>query len=74
MHRDLKPQNILVCSNGTIKICDFGQAKMTAVNYFCHSLHVSTLHYRAPEILAGSKYYSFGCDIWATGIIMWELF
>lgn len=47
---------------------------MTAVNYFCHSLHVSTLHYRAPEILAGSKYYSFGCDIWATGIIMWELF
>lgn len=48
MHRDLKLQNILVTEDGTIKLCDFGQAKYTSLENENHTNEVATLWYRAP--------------------------
>ena len=76
MHRDLKPNNILLQSNGTIKICDFGQSRK-----FCEPLSGSlytpqctTLYYRAPEMLLDLREYNGNVDAWALGCIVVELF
>jgi serine/threonine protein kinase len=53
MHRDLKPQNILVARDGLLKIADFGLARafVPPIRPFTHE--IVTLWYRAPEILLG---------------------
>lgn len=71
LHRDLKPQNILL-NEGVIKICDFGFAKkMSASTNFLRSIKGTPL-YIAPEILQ-SKPYTFKVDVWSLGIILYEL-
>jgi serine/threonine protein kinase len=76
IHRDLKPQNILVDQNGTLKICDFGLARAFSVPISTMTHEVVTLWYRAPEILlAGTKHnhYSVEVDIWSLGAIFAEI-
>lgn len=51
MHRDLKPQNILVTEEGDIKLADFGLARAFGVPIKTLTHEVVTLWYRAPEIL-----------------------
>ncbi|CAM9477160.1 unnamed protein product [Phaeothamnion confervicola] len=73
MHRDLKPQNLLVSRDGQLKIADFGLARA-----FCPPIRpltheVVTLWYRAPEILLGSQTYAPPVDVWALGTILVEL-
>lgn len=73
MHRDLKPQNLLVSGDGRLKIADFGLARA-----FCPPIRpltheVITLWYRAPEILLGSQTYAPPVDVWAMGAILVEL-
>ena len=36
--------------------------------------HIGTLHYMAPEILEGQTYYTYKCDLWSLGIVIYELF
>ena len=73
IHRDLKPSNILVNSNCTIKLCDFGLVRSLIVkddNGPVLTEGVATRWYRAPEVLLGSKSYSTPADIWSFGCII----
>ena len=73
MHRDLKPQNILVNREGQLKIADFGLARafVPPIRAFTHE--VVTLWYRPPEILLGQKVYALPVDMWAVGTILAEM-
>ena len=73
MHRDLKPQNFLISQEGMLVLCDFGQAKHTYYQPQEHSTDISTLWYRAPEILMGTIKYDETIDIWAAGCIIAEM-
>jgi serine/threonine protein kinase len=73
LHRDLKPQNILINKEGVIKIADFGLARAYAVPTPPYTHEVVTLWYRSPEILLGGKVYSTPVDTWSMGCIMAEL-
>lgn len=72
VHRDIKPQNILVSNNGTIKLADFGLARIYDSNALLTSM-VVTLWYRSPEVLLGTSY-ATPVDLWSCGCIFAELF
>lgn len=74
IHRDLKPQNILVNKYGIIKIADFGLSVSTKIKMKMYSNDVVTLWYRSPELLNGIKNYSYEVDMWSFGCIMLEIF
>jgi serine/threonine protein kinase len=69
IHRDLKPQNLLIDSKGNLKIADFGLARSFTVPLPSLTHEVVTLWYRAPEILLGEKVYTPSIDIWSIGCI-----
>ena len=73
MHRDLKPQNLLIDKNGVIKLADFGLARAFGLPVKTYTHEVVTLWYRAPEILLGQKQYSTPVDIWSIGCIFAEM-
>ncbi len=73
LHRDLKPQNLLISHDGSIKLADFGLARAFGVPVRTYTHEVVTLWYRAPEILLGCRYYSTPVDIWSIGCIFSEL-
>eukprot|EP00914_Ancora_sagittata_P028213 GHVO01055494.1.p1 GENE.GHVO01055494.1~~GHVO01055494.1.p1 ORF type:complete len:311 (-),score=34.74 GHVO01055494.1:134-1066(-) len=73
LHRDLKPQNLLIDSNGVIKLADFGLARAFGVPVRVYTHEVVTLWYRAPEVLLGSQRYSTPVDIWSIGCIFAEM-
>jgi len=73
IHRDMKPQNLLLNKTGQIKLCDFGLARAFTIPLRNYTHEVVTLWYRAPEILLGSKFYSLPVDIWSTGAIIAEM-
>ncbi|KAL1780238.1 cyclin-dependent kinase 3 isoform X1 [Sigmodon hispidus] len=73
IHRDLKPQNLLINEFGAIKLADFGLARAFGVPMRTYTHEVVTLWYRAPEILLGSKFYSTAVDVWSIGCIFAEM-
>lgn len=73
MHRDLKPQNLLIDKSGNIKLADFGLARAFGLPVKTYTHEVVTLWYRAPEILLGQKQYSTPVDIWSIGCIFAEM-
>lgn len=72
IHRDLKPANLLLTSDQTLKIADFGLARAFQVPMHTYTHEVVTLWYRAPEILLGEKHYAPAVDVWSVGCIMAE--
>jgi len=73
LHRDLKPQNLLISSNGIIKVADFGLARAFGIPVRIYTHEVVTLWYRAPEVLLGAEKYSTPVDVWSIGTIMAEM-
>ncbi|UXI17983.1 hypothetical protein NH340_JMT03926 [Sarcoptes scabiei] len=73
IHRDMKPQNLLIDAHGYIKIGDFGLGRSITIPMRVYTHEVVTLWYRAPEILLGTEYYGFSVDIWSIGCIFAEM-
>ncbi|KAF7317894.1 Cmgc cdk cdk7 protein kinase [Mycena kentingensis (nom. inval.)] len=73
LHRDLKPNNLLIASDGQLKIADFGLARDFADPGYKMTCQVITRWYRPPELLFGSRYYSTAVDVWSVGCIFAEL-
>ncbi|RAQ58758.1 cyclin-dependent protein kinase PhoA [Aspergillus flavus] len=74
LHRDLKPQNLLINKKGQLKLGDFGLARAFGIPVNTFSNEVVTLWYRAPDVLLGSRTYNTSIDIWSAGCIMAELY
>lgn len=74
LHRDLKPQNLLINNKGQLKLADFGLARAFGIPVNTFSNEVVTLWYRAPDVLLGSRQYNTSIDIWSAGCIMAEMF
>ncbi|KAK8861407.1 cyclin-dependent kinase 1 [Kwoniella newhampshirensis] len=73
LHRDLKPQNLLINKEGNLKIADFGLARAFGIPLRTYTHEVVTLWYRAPEVLLGSRHYSTAIDMWSVGCIFAEM-
>jgi serine/threonine protein kinase len=73
LHRDLKPQNLLIDKEGHLKLCDFGLSRAFGIPLRHYTHEVVTLWYRSPEILLGQPRYSTPVDIWSAGCIFAEM-
>ncbi|XP_013780403.1 cyclin-dependent kinase 14-like, partial [Limulus polyphemus] len=73
LHRDLKPQNLLISDQGELKLADFGLARAKSVPSRTYSNEVVTLWYRPPDVLLGSTDYTTSLDMWGVGCIFIEM-
>lgn len=73
LHRDLKPQNLLVTTSGNLKIADFGLSRSRTAGIGQLTSEVVTLWYRAPEILLGDCDYGTASDMWSLGAVLCSL-
>lgn len=73
LHRDVKPQNLLISELGELKLADFGLARAKSVPSHTYSHEVVTLWYRPPDVLLGSTDYSTSLDMWGVGCIFVEM-
>ncbi len=73
IHRDIKPQNILVTSNGDVKVTDFGIARMaTSETIVAGGRTMGSVHYLSPEQAQGG-HLDVRSDVYSLGIVMFEM-
>lgn len=73
IHRDMKPQNILICPGSVVKLCDFGFARAMSANTVVLRSIKGTPLYMAPELVREQPY-NHTADLWSLGVILYELF
>jgi len=72
VHRDIKPANVVVLKNGTIKVVDFGIARVVDTSKTQTGVLMGTVGYMSPEQVRGEKV-DGRSDIWSTGVMFYEL-
>ncbi|KAL7148444.1 hypothetical protein ABFS83_06G179000 [Erythranthe nasuta] len=73
IHRDMKPQNILIGAGCIVKLCDFGFARAMSANTVVLRSIKGTPLYMAPELVREQPY-NHTADLWSLGVILYELF
>jgi len=73
LHRDIKPNNLLIAADGEVKLADFGLARSFADPYAPMTHNVITRWYRPPELFYRARYYSGAVDVWSMGTVFAEL-
>lgn len=76
IHRDIKPNNILLCDDGTVKVMDFGLAKVVqdhSSQSTVTQIAAGTLYYMSPEQIKGLKNVDNRSDIYAIGMTIYEM-
>lgn len=73
IHRDIKPNNILIDANKNIKLCDFGIAKIMSVDSQTETMThgIGTPHFMAPELFESDSIYDNKVDVYAFGIVLY---
>lgn len=71
VHRDIKPQNIIISTEGKVKVTDFGIARAATSNTI-HADVMGSVHYASPE-QARNGFVDFKSDIYSLGIVMYEM-
>ncbi|XP_041896544.1 serine/threonine-protein kinase 36 isoform X1 [Corvus kubaryi] len=73
LHRDIKPQNILLAKDGVVKLCDFGFARTMSIHTMVLTSIKGTPLYMSPELVE-ERPYDHTADLWSVGCILYELF
>lgn len=73
LHRDMKPQNVLIGKGGVVKLCDFGFARAMSMNTLVLTSIKGTPLYMSPELVE-EKPYDHNADLWSLGCILYELY
>ncbi len=73
VHRDIKPQNIMICMDGNVKVADFGIAYLESMQVDEKNMAVGSVHYISPEQAKGQTV-DARSDIYSLGVMMYEMF
>jgi hypothetical protein len=72
VHRDLKPGNVMLLPDGTVKVLDFGLAKIRDISLTMSHTTIGTIGYVSPEQLRGGKV-DARADLWSIGVMLYEM-
>ena len=73
VHRDVKPANVFVLEDGTVKLLDFGIAKLATSTLTRQGDVLGSAPYMSPEQVAGTQDLDGRSDVWSTGVLLFEL-